>query len=371
MSLDPSLVSTSSPSIIEARRQLEICNACRYCEGYCSVFPAMMRDAVHGVAELTHLANLCHNCRGCHYSCQYAAPHAFALNLPAALAEVRQASWERHLRPAILVKIFQEGWTATVVTMLAATAALYAAASLRGADASAPFYDKLPHTWMVAFFLPAVVLPIVAVAAGLRSYWRETCGDRMALSAVMAATRSVARMTNLACGHGEGCNYEKGDRYSNARRFAHQAVLVGFLLCFLATASATVMHYLFQWPAPYGFGSPPKILGVTGGVLLVLGSAAMILLKRRADPDLGSRRVLRGEYAFICLVGLTALSGSALTFASGTDPSKALLAFHLGCVATLFLTLPFTKMVHGAFRLATLIIEAQKAHPKDDQGGSS
>jgi citrate/tricarballylate utilization protein len=24
---------------IEARRQMEICNACRYCEGYCAVFP--------------------------------------------------------------------------------------------------------------------------------------------------------------------------------------------------------------------------------------------------------------------------------------------------------------------------------------------
>ncbi len=25
----------------EARRDFEICNACRYCEGYCAVFPAM------------------------------------------------------------------------------------------------------------------------------------------------------------------------------------------------------------------------------------------------------------------------------------------------------------------------------------------
>ncbi|MYF87928.1 MAG: 4Fe-4S ferredoxin, partial [Boseongicola sp. SB0676_bin_33] len=28
-------------SLSEARRQADICNACRYCEGYCSVFPAM------------------------------------------------------------------------------------------------------------------------------------------------------------------------------------------------------------------------------------------------------------------------------------------------------------------------------------------
>ena len=28
-------------SLSESRRQLEICNACRYCESYCAVFPAM------------------------------------------------------------------------------------------------------------------------------------------------------------------------------------------------------------------------------------------------------------------------------------------------------------------------------------------
>ena len=25
----------------EAQRQMVICNACRYCEGYCAVFPAL------------------------------------------------------------------------------------------------------------------------------------------------------------------------------------------------------------------------------------------------------------------------------------------------------------------------------------------
>src|SRR5690348_11416227 len=51
----------------DARRAMEICNACRYCEGFCAVFPAMelRRDFSNG--DLTYLANLCHNCRGCYY----------------------------------------------------------------------------------------------------------------------------------------------------------------------------------------------------------------------------------------------------------------------------------------------------------------
>ena len=27
----------------EVSRQMQICNACRYCEGFCAVFPAMTR----------------------------------------------------------------------------------------------------------------------------------------------------------------------------------------------------------------------------------------------------------------------------------------------------------------------------------------
>ena len=72
--LDPSAMD-------EARRQVEICNACRYCEGYCSVFPAAFRQRAFTDGDPTQLANLCHNCRGCFYACQYTEPHEFALNL--------------------------------------------------------------------------------------------------------------------------------------------------------------------------------------------------------------------------------------------------------------------------------------------------
>jgi len=73
----------------EARRQIGICNACRYCEGYCDMFPAVFRERVVADGDLTQLANLCHNCRACYHSCQYTAPHEFDLNLPRVLAELR------------------------------------------------------------------------------------------------------------------------------------------------------------------------------------------------------------------------------------------------------------------------------------------
>ena len=53
----------------ESRRTMEICNACRYCEGYCAVFPAMELHRSFSDRDLVHLANLCHGCKGCFYAC--------------------------------------------------------------------------------------------------------------------------------------------------------------------------------------------------------------------------------------------------------------------------------------------------------------
>lgn len=364
MSLDAQNMPALTPAMAEAHRQLEICNACRYCEGFCSVFPAMMRQKAFTAGDLSHMANLCHNCRGCYYSCQYTPPHDFALNLPAALAEVRQESWESHIRPRRLAAAFHEHGLAMALGVAVFTAALFWMAARSGADASAGFYAHLPHNLLVAIFAPAFLAPLAVIAFGLRSYWRDTGGRRPSVADLRIAFGSVARMKNLAGGHGEGCNFEKEDRYSNARRYAHQAVLWGFLLCFMATSLATVMHYVFAWPAPYGLLAPPKMLGVTGGVLLSLGAVEMIRLKLKADPGLGVRRVWRGELAFTVLLGLTGVSGLALYAVKGTAAVLPLLALHLGCVMTLFLMMPFTKMVHGFFRLSALIVEAQKSARK-------
>ena len=41
----------------EVARDLQICNACRYCEGFCAVFPAMTQRLEFGQADIHYLAN--------------------------------------------------------------------------------------------------------------------------------------------------------------------------------------------------------------------------------------------------------------------------------------------------------------------------
>ena len=108
----------SANAIAEARRQIEICNACRYCEGYCSVFPAVARQRMFSDADITELASLCHNCRGCFYACQFTDPHEFQLNVPKALAEVRQESWQENAVPSALGPWFHERGVAVAVALV-------------------------------------------------------------------------------------------------------------------------------------------------------------------------------------------------------------------------------------------------------------
>lgn len=350
----------ATPAVAEARRQAEICNACRYCEGYCSVFPAMFSTRTFADGDIVALANLCHDCRGCYYACQYAPPHAFALNLPHALAEVRAESWRRHAWPAGLARLFQRNGVALVAALVLGVAAMFWAMTALRPAGGAGFYAVLPHGAMVAIFTPLFVLPLLAVALGLSRYWREVGGTRVRLAHLAAAARSAVRLDNLSGGHGEGCNYEAGDRFTNTRRIAHQATAGGFLLCFGATAAGTIYHYALGWPAPYPLLSLPKLLGVPGGALLTLGALALGLLKTRADPALGAPDLWDGEVAFVLTLALTGLSGLMLYGATGTPLVPMILALHLGAVAAFFVTAPYSKMAHAFYRFAALVREAQR-----------
>ena len=92
----------SSNTLKEAGRVMTICNSCRYCEGFCAVFPAMELRRTFTSGDLKYLANLCHNCRDCYYACQYAPPHDFDLNFPKAMAELRLETYSEFASPKFL-----------------------------------------------------------------------------------------------------------------------------------------------------------------------------------------------------------------------------------------------------------------------------
>ena len=352
------LVLSDSATHEEAVRQLTVCNSCRYCEGYCNAFQALTRYRSFDEQTVSHLANLCHNCRGCYYACQYTEPHAFALNIPALLAEVRAKNWQQHIRPSWLSRIMQARLWPYVALAVVFTV-LFMTVFKVSWGSSEPFYSSISHTALVAVFSPLFLVPWIFLFGGLKRYWQSVGGQRLAVSDIRHAFSSAASMKQLGGGQGQGCNYESKDRYTNTRRWAHQATMYGFLMCYASTCAGTVYYYVFNWVAPYEFFSLPKLLGVLGGLLLSVGTAVLLYLKGEAESALGTVQHRAGEYAFVGLLFMVSTSGLILYWVSGTRLASVSLVIHLAFIATFFVSLPFSKMVHGFFRLAALCREAQ------------
>lgn len=342
----------------EAVRQLSICNSCRYCEGYCAAFQGLTRYREFDEPTVSHLANLCHNCRGCYYACQYTEPHEFAINIPALLANIRAQNWEQHIRPQWLSRAMQRYvWPYIVLSVLFMV--LFSIVAGVPWLSAQPFYSSLSHSVLVLVFTPLFLIPLISLSSGIKRYWRVVGGQPLKREDLAEAFTSAATLRQLSGGQGQGCNYESEDRFTSQRRWAHQATMYGFLLCFASTSTATIYHYALGVSAPYAFFSVPKLLGVSGGLLLSLGTAALAVLKWRSDDALGSGSRVGSEYTFIALLFLVSTTGLLLYWSSGTVFASAWLIVHLAFIATFFIATPYSKMAHGFFRLAALCREAQ------------
>lgn len=356
----------------EVARQLQICNACRYCEGFCAMFPAMTRRLEFGKADIHFLANLCHNCGACLHACQYAPPHEFAVNVPQAMATVRGQTYVDYAWPPAFGRLYQRNGLTLSVALAAGLAlflllALAANGTLWGGKSEGGFYALFPHNLLVGLFAPVFLWAVLALGLGVRRFWREvtpvTTGQPVSAPAAAEATHDVLRLKYLDGGHGEGCN-NADDAFTLARRRAHHLTFYGFLLCFAATSVATVYHYVFGWSAPYDLPSLPKLLGAAGGVSLLLGTAGLFKLNLQRDPQHGDAAQKPMDLGFIALLFLTSASGMALWLGRGTPALAALLAVHLGAVMALFATLPYGKFAHGIFRTAALLRHAvEKRQP--------
>jgi citrate/tricarballylate utilization protein len=353
-------------AVAEARHYAEICNGCRYCEGFCAVFPALERRREFAAADLSYLANLCHNCMGCFYACQYAPPHEFGVNLPRSLALVRAESYAEYAWPAPLARAFAR--SGVVVSLAAACSialvlilvtALQSPETLYAAHPVEPgaFYAVIPLWIMQVVGIASFGFALFALAKGGAAFWRDAGPrGRPGVGAIARAAWDVLTLRNLG-GGGDGCN-DRDERFSMTRRWLHHAMFYGFVLCFAATCVGFVYHAVLGRHAPYPLVSAPVLLGGAGGVLLLIGTVGLFSMKLTADPLPAARRLLGGDVALLMLLALSALSGLLLLALRGTGAMGIALAVHLGFILALFALLPFSKMVHGLYRSLALLRNA-------------
>ena len=351
----------------ELDRQLLVCNACRYCEGFCAMFGAAQLRTAIADADVAYLANLCHDCRMCYDACMFTPPHAYAINIPAVLADARTQTYARYAWPRALGAAFRSPARSAAAAVLGGIVLVLGAVLLAAGAAAlwtpqlgpGAFYRVLPYGLLVAAALGLAIYGIVCVAAGAARFARDIGrGERFVTPRSLGvALRQALALTYLK-GGGVGC-YDV-TRHSGRRRTFHALVFWGVVADLASTTSAAIAQDFLHVLPPYPLLSIPVLLGTSGGIALALGAAGLLAVKRAGDARPTDGRMLALDYAFLGLLEAVALSGLALLVFRSTAAMGSLLAFHLACVAGAFVTAPYGKFVHFVYRSIALVVNAHE-----------
>ena len=329
----------------------------------------MTRRSDFKVADIHFLANLCHNCGACLYSCQYAPPHEFSVNVPNTFAIIRKETYIAFSWPKAFGILYKKnGIFVSVMASLAVILFLALSIFLNGALENKPmngdFYRCIPHNSLVAIFGAVFGYSIVALGIGLTQFWCNISSANTPMAAWREASQDALTMKYLGGGHGDGCN-NADDSYSLWRKYFHHLTFYGFVLCFISTAIATILHYLLGLHAPYEYGSLPVIFGSLGGIGLVVGPIGLLCLNMQRNPAQVDSTQKPMDRAFIVLLFLISISGFALLFFRSSAYMSILMAIHLGFVLGFFLTMPYGKFAHGVYRVAALLKNAAEKRQKN------
>lgn len=360
----------------ESEHLMTVCNACRYCEGFCAVWRAMEYRRDFTAGDLSYLANLCHDCSDCYYACQYSPPHEWAINPPLTFAKIRGRSYEQYAWPQLLASAFRaNGLVVSLISALALIVFVFSVVHMQGNDSLSTavpggnFYRIIPHEVMVVTFGVVFLFSALALGIGLVRFFRdmgEQVLDMLKPSTLTTAVKEMLRLEYLD-GSGWGCAYP-GEEKSPLRRWFHHFTFYGFLLCFAATTLGALYYYMFGWVAPYGYTSLPVVLGTLGGIGLLIGPVGLLILKQRRNRDITDENQWGMDAALLVLLLFSSITGLLLLVLRETAAMGALLVVHLGFVMALFLTLPYGKFVHGMYRFVALAKYALERKQKQTLG---
>src|SRR5262245_8305538 len=161
--------------------QLDVCNACRYCEGYCAVFPALERRRTFEPGDVAYLANLCHDCRACFYACMYAPPHEFGVNIPKALGQVREQTYAQYALPRVVSDLARRNvWLLVVATLTSLS--FFTLVGLGGGGLTqahfgpGAFYAVVPYVMMLVPMLVLTVYGLAVLLVGAFAFARDIRG---------------------------------------------------------------------------------------------------------------------------------------------------------------------------------------------------
>ncbi len=360
----------SNELLIDGKRQMKLCNACRYCEGYCAVWRSIEWRRDFTDRDMIYLANLCHDCRDCYYACPFTVPHEFGINPPKLFASLREKTYRKYASPLAFAKIVEKKrngfWFIFFSGILLLVALIIVTNGASGIFKShigtGAFYEAISKNAMIIIFLILGLWMGSGWVIGMSRFWHDIKSpnsEKVSVQDFVNGTKYAVSLRFLG-GGGSGCTYPAAAKSSTIRRKLHHFVSVGFLLDLASTTLGAFYSEVLGIPAPYPLYHPVVILGITGGIGIIIGVTGLLVLKVKNDPDVLDQGAEKSGTSFSAALLTVAITGMILLLARETAAMGILLAIHLGSVAALFFIAPYSKFVHFVYRYLSLIRYAQE-----------
>jgi quinone-modifying oxidoreductase subunit QmoC len=333
---------------------LQSCLQCGACTATCDLageeglFPRRqvtfvrlgLQDRLAADRDIWH----CYGCTECSSQCPSGAKPA------SIMSALRQFATDRFACPRLLARLVNNPRSFWLV-YVAVAAFLAAMIAVTGAFSPGPgpirYAGMLPDSAVIPVFSLLTVLPLVAMAVGASRAWRAWYDGSLFATKPRILGRAVRMAVAEILAHRKFSTCKERP----LRPWAHRAVLFSFLG--LAAVSGVIALLLAAGRSyPLSMGNPLKVLSNVLAALLI-GGAGYFLVSRVVDASRGNRSTFF-DWVFLVNVlfaGVTGVATEALRVADVRDLAYPVYFVHLVVVLTLAMTLPYTKLAHGAYRV--------------------
>ncbi len=346
-----------------ARFSMNICNACRYCENICPVFKAIELRRTFSEKDIIYIANLCHDCRGCYYACQYAPPHPFDINIPKILGTLRLETYKKYKKSNFSKKIIENPHLFSIGIFIISflfyitSFVIYNGTTnlLQLYDQHNSFYRVLPENFLIITMLIPFVISLTLYIKSLIDYCNYVDIKKAGFFKISNHIKSLKSIIFLEFldGGNYGCNYPN-EKYSFSRKIYHQFVFFGFIIAFISTLMAAFMSHILNISPPYSITSLPVIFGTIGGTLMILGLSGLLYLRSKMDRIPYSENINSMDINFILILSFIVITGFLVLIFRATMFMPVLLIIHLSIIVTFFIMLPLNKLQHAIFRYVSI-----------------
>ena len=341
----------------DAVRQFTICNSCRYCEGYCPVWPEVHSGNIVTRNDVLYYSNLCYDHRDCYYACPYVpGTHEFNINIPEVTRKIRRETYEE-----LTYNVSGSPLKKTAISLALVVPVIlgwFFAFNNIYSPGPVSFYKLVPKYPLIAVSsLLSVYLVSMLAVAGIR-YRKLVLNGLDNGNATAAVLPGVTTLLGVLAHKWFRNIHYPGGKESNIRLGFHLMIFYGFLMALLSTTLGFIYEDLLGIPSPFPFYSPVVIAGIMGGSMLTVGSLLGLAARLSSRRTQGFMTVESFDFLLILeflVVALTGLLTLLFRYTAGTEYVYLALLIHYSAIYTMYITAPFsTNILHVVVRLMSL-----------------